>query len=220
MFRAEARSHTWHEVQSLISERSFTAKCQNQRRNEIGKSRRCRIISERGLDPYRCTSCPNRLTYLDPVPRRERGVNLQFGQTYCTAGKKPRVFKKKECKVYPPDWCPKKKWPCEFRIYTFKNIRSRCMHNMFHEDEVPSEFRCAVRQEGVVELSPMAFFSGLEDSTAAQLLGVAVNSGEIVEMDDGLKHYCFYLELGGARYLPYWDGRQSQAKRVSAGFRG
>ena len=78
------------------------------------------------------------------------------------------------------------------------------MHNMFHEDEVPSEFRCAVRQEGVVELSPMAFFSGLEDSTAAQLLGVAVNSGEIVEMDDGLKHYCFYLELGGARYLPYW----------------
>ena len=106
-------------------------------------------MSERGLDPYRCTSCPNRLTYLDPVPRRERGVNLQFGQTYCTAGKKPRVFKKKECKVYPPDWCPKKKWPCEFRIYTFKNIRSRCMHNMFHEDEVPSEFRYAVRQEGV-----------------------------------------------------------------------
>ena len=28
-------------------------------------------MSERGLDPYRCTSCPNRLTYLDPVPRRE-----------------------------------------------------------------------------------------------------------------------------------------------------
>ena len=51
-------------------------------------------MSERGLDPYRCTSCPNRLTYLNPVPRRERGVNLQFGQTYCTAGKKPRVFKK------------------------------------------------------------------------------------------------------------------------------
>ena len=42
-------------------------------------------MSERGLDPYRCTSCPNRLTYLNPVPRRERGVNLQFGQDllYC-----------------------------------------------------------------------------------------------------------------------------------------
>ena len=79
------------------------------------------------------------------------------------------------------------------------------MRNRFHGDEVPSEFRCAVRQEGVVELSPMAFFSGLEDSTAAQLLGVAVNSGEIVEMDDGLKSYCFYLELSGAKYLPYWN---------------
>ena len=73
-----------------------------------------------------------------------------------------------------------------------------------------AEQEVAVRQEGVVELSPMAFFSGLEDSTAAQLLGVAVNSGEIVEMDDGLKHYCFYLDLGGARYLPYWDADKAR----------
>ena len=32
-----------------------------------------------------------------------------------------------------------------------------------------------------------------------------MNSGEIVEMDDGLKSYCFYLELSGAKYLPYWN---------------
>ena len=32
-----------------------------------------------------------------------------------------------------------------------------------------------------------------------------MNQGEIVEMDDGLKSYCFYLELSGAKYLPYWN---------------
>ena len=34
---------------------------------------------------------------------------LQFGQQYCTAGKKYRMFKKKDPKIYPPNWCPKLK---------------------------------------------------------------------------------------------------------------
>lgn len=57
----------------------------------------------------------------------------------------------------------------------------------------------------MIELSPADFFSMLEERTATQLLGVNVNPGEIVEMDDGLKSYCFYLELSGAKYLPYWN---------------
>ena len=71
-------------------------------------------MSERGLDPYRCTSCPNRLTYLDPVPRRERGVNLQFGQTYCTAGKKPRVFKRRNAKFIHPTGARRRNGPASF----------------------------------------------------------------------------------------------------------
>src|SRR5699024_7085427 len=38
VFRAEARSHTRHEVQSLISERSFTAKCQNNAETRSAKA--------------------------------------------------------------------------------------------------------------------------------------------------------------------------------------
>lgn len=159
---------------------------------------------------FRCSNCQNQLTYLEPVSRREHGVNLQFGHSYCTAGKKYRLLKKKAAKSYPPDWCPKKKWPCEYRVYAFKDIRARCMHGMFSETPIPSAYRCAVRVEGKVELSPVAFLAKLEDTPASQLLGVEVNMGEIVEIDDGLKSCCFYLGNDNAQYLPYWDSAKAR----------
>ena len=157
------------------------------------------------LTKFRCSTCQYRKTDLESVSQYIHGVLLNIGQSYCTAGKKYRIFKKSDPKIYPPAWCPKRKWPCEYRIYAFKDVRSRCLHNLFSENRPPDEYRCAVRQAGVIELSPADFFSMLEERTATQLLGVNVNPGEIVEMDDGLKSYCFYLELSGAKYLPYWN---------------
>lgn len=159
---------------------------------------------------YRCSHCPNQLTYLEPVSRREHGVNLQFGHSYCTAGKKYRMLKKKESKSYPPDWCPKKKSPSEYRVYTFKDIRARCMHSMFSESPIPSAYRCAVRIEGTVDLAPAAFLSKLENTPVSQLLGIEVNVGEIVEIDDGLKSCCFYLDNDKTQYLPYWDSAKAR----------
>lgn len=156
------------------------------------------------LTKFRCSTCQYRKTHLESVSQYIHGVLLNIGQSYCTAGKKYRIFKKSDPKIYPPAWCPKRKWPCEYRIYAFKDVRSRCLHNLFSENRPPDEYRCAIRQAGVIELSPADFFSMLEERTATQLLGVNVNPGEIVEMDDGLKSYCFYLELSGAKYLPYW----------------
>ena len=63
---------------------------------------------------------------------------------------------------------------------------------------------------GKVELSPAAFLAKLEDTPASQLLGVEVNMGEIVEIDDGLKSCCFYLGNGNAQYLPYWDSAKAR----------
>lgn len=167
-------------------------------------------MSGQQVTPYRCSQCPNQLTYLEQVSRREHGVSLQFGHTYCTARKRYRVLKKKEAKSYPPDWCPKKKWPCEYRIYAFKDVMSRCMHNMFDEDRVPSAYRYAVRLEGRVEATPATFLSKLATTLAAHLLGTNVNDGEIVEIDDGLKSCCFYLKYGKAQYLPYWDATRAR----------
>ena len=64
-------------------------------------------MGTKGIQRFHCSRCPHRLTYLKGEPRQEGYIVLQFGQQYCTAGKKYRMFKKKDPKIYPPNWCPK-----------------------------------------------------------------------------------------------------------------
>ena len=52
-------------------------------------------MGTKGIQRFHCSRCPHRLTYLKGEPRQEGYIVLQFGQQYCTAGKKYRMFKKK-----------------------------------------------------------------------------------------------------------------------------
>ena len=45
-------------------------------------------MGAKGIQRFRCSRCPHRLTYLKGEPRQEGYIVLQFGQQYCTAGKK------------------------------------------------------------------------------------------------------------------------------------
>lgn len=161
----------------------------------------------------RCAECPHRFTYSEVISRREGGVNLHFGREYCRGGKKYHAFKKSDPKTYPPDWCPRLKSPCEFRVYTFKNTNSWYLHNLLHKDATPDAYQCAVRLSGTVALSPNAFFSMLEEKDVSELLGVEVHSGEIVEIDDGLNPCCFFIKYGEARYLPYWNAETARRNK-------
>ena len=60
---------------------------------------------------YRCSHCPNQLTYLEPVSRREHGVNLQFGHSYCTAGEKIPHAQKERVQVLSARLVSEKKDP-------------------------------------------------------------------------------------------------------------
>lgn len=154
----------------------------------------------------RCSTCPYRFMYLETVPRREGGVNLQFGREYCKAGKTYRQFKAKDPKTYPPEWCPKRKIPSEFRIYAFKDVNTWYLHRCVTQSSAaPSAYQCAVRCSGTTDLSPASFLSLLEEKSASQLLGVEVRNGEVVEIDDGLKPYCFYITVDRIQVLPLWD---------------
>ena len=51
-------------------------------------------MGTKGIQRFHCSRCPHRLTYLKGEPRQEGYIVLQFGQQYCTAGKKYRMFKK------------------------------------------------------------------------------------------------------------------------------
>ena len=138
-------------------------------------------MGAKGIQRFRCSRCPHRLTYLKGEPRQEGYIVLQFGQQYCTAGKKYRMFKKKDPKIYPPNWCPKLKKPCEFRVYDFKDANTWYLHTLLKRKSPPDGYQYAVRLSGTVNLTPSAFFS------------MAKRKG------------AFYLTLNGVKYLPYWD---------------
>ena len=57
----------------------------------------------------------------------------------------------------------------------------------------------------------------LENKTASELLGVEVKSGEIVEIDDGLKPCCFYVKFGDSKYLPHWDYNRARENQYRGG---
>lgn len=159
----------------------------------------------------RCSSCDCRFTYTEVLSKREGGVNLQFGREYCKGSKKYRAFRKNDPKTYPPDWCPKKKCPSEFRIYALKDSDAWFFRLLTGSKSAPMGYQCAVRETGTVELAPYQFFRDCEDTSVSELLGTTVNSGEIVEIDDGLKPYFFYVTFNEVEVLSYWNVEQARA---------
>ena len=69
----------------------------------------------------RCSICPYYGVHNESVPKKVEGAFLRVGCRYCSGGKRIRVFKRSDPKVYIPSWCPRHKVPAEMRVYCYKN---------------------------------------------------------------------------------------------------
>ncbi len=148
-----------------------------------------------------CTGCPHNFTYSDFVPMRKMGVMMHLNERFCTGGKKARRFKRNDPKIHTPVWCPKRKDPCELRVYSFKSSDDWMMHTMLSSSigqELPPEgYRYALTQELHTKLTPRDFWERCKLETSAELLSVEVELHDVVEIDDGLKPVFFYkTEMG------------------------
>ena len=109
-----------------------------------------------------CAGCPHELYYNDTVPQKQYGVMMHMGERFCTGGKKARRFKRSDPKVYAPDWCPRRKNPCEVRVYSLKNddewlLHSMLSHNLGHVIS-PAGYRYALEHETHSALTPQKFW--------------------------------------------------------------
>ena len=167
----------------------------------------------------RCSSCPYYGIHSEPVPKKVKGAFLQVGCRYCSCGKKIRVFKSSDPKVYPPSWCPRRKEPAEVRIYCYKDINAWYLNLLFEQDGThrsPHGYEYAVRYEYTTELTAKGFYELTEQKLISDILGFPVRTNEVIEIDDGLKPYCFLstnMELsfwpiltGTARAKTNWTG--------------
>lgn len=132
-------------------------------------------------------------------------AHLDYGLSrYCAGFKKKKrrkAFRKSDPAFKAPKWCPKRKDPCEYRIYSYANERSAVMAHMFEEDNIgdrdiafPSAFRYRLRAEGRTGLSPKAFYeqANAEDADSTPLPDESIQTSDVVEIDTGLAQFFFY----------------------------
>lgn len=172
---------------------------------------------ERKVHKPRCSDCPFLMCYNDRIPKKVKGAFLKFGYRYCKGGKRIREFKAKDPKVYIPSWCPRVKVPAELRIYCHKNDQVQLLQFLLGADGIssgPFEHDYAVRYEGHTELSDSTFQDMSDGQSPSDILGIKVHGKEVIEIDDGIVAYYFYLIEPFAVQSIYFDGAKARQNRL------
>lgn len=165
-----------------------------------------------------CLGCPHNLHFGDFVPKKQYGVMMHTGEHYCTGGKRARRFKRGDPKIAVPQWCPKRKNPCELRIYELKSVQDRQMFLCLSGDpDDPlhiSEYRYALASSTKIELTPQEFWGSCQNEPYTELLDADIPLYSVVEIDDGLAPAFFYRTADGLKIVPYFNTGKALANRM------
>ena len=122
---------------------------------------------------------------------------------YCNGFKrrKPKQFKKSDPKVKIPNWCPRKITPPTCRVYGFKDEKSEfieLLRRMEYEQGkieaiYPSEIHYQFRQELHPNMTARQIYDATQQKSLCEIISEKIGMGEIVEIDDGLRPYFFYI---------------------------
>lgn len=130
-------------------------------------------------------------------------AHLDFGLSRYCAGfknkKRRKAFRKSDPAYKAPKWCPKRKSPCEYRIYSYADAQASALARAFAEDEssrdlaFPIAHRYQLRTAGKTGLTPVAFFEKANSLDEDPLLeNEWIEKGDVVEIDTGLAQFFFY----------------------------
>ena len=148
-------------------------------------------------------------------PHHQRVGGALCGTRYCAGFKrrKPKRFRKSDPTSKAPKWCPRRIAPPACRVHGFKDERSAYMDLLWRaeygsgrmEPIAPSPHRYAPRTEIPLGMTARQFFDATQERPLRDILPKDVADGEIIEIDDGLKPYCFYkLDYATVVPLPYF----------------
>lgn len=122
---------------------------------------------------------------------------------YCAGfkRKKPRRFRRSDPVYKAPKWCPRRIDPPICRIYGFKDERSEYMDFLWREEYrtgqmktiSPSSFHYKLRTEIQLGMTAKQFFDASQQGYVCDIMSEKVTNGEIIEIDDGLQPYYFYV---------------------------
>lgn len=154
-------------------------------------------------------------------------AHLDFGLSRYCAGfrnkKRRKVFRKSDPAYKAPKWCPKRKDPCEYRIYSYADEQVAAMARALEADSIgdrdivfPCAFRYRLRAEGRTGLPPKAFYeqANAEDDASSPLPDESIRTGDVVEIDTGLAQFFFYYVTPHDFRMAFFDVRRIQTGRM------
>ena len=134
---------------------------------------------------------------------------------YCSGFKrrKSKRFRRSDPKIKAPSRCPKRLTPPVCMVYGFKDEESECM-DLFWRMEYdagrskiisPLAVYYKFRTELSLGKTAKQFYDAIQEEPLSDILPEGVSNGEIIEIDDGLQPYYFYvLDYATAIPLPYF----------------
>lgn len=141
---------------------------------------------------------------------------MSLTDNFCCARRRPRKVKS----VQTPLWCPRRKSPCELRIYSLINAETKLKNLPFYvEYNVtlnPSPKDYAMAYEGHTTLSPWDFGRRLASDPGSIILDREVALCDVVEIDDGIEPVYFYKENDDYRVILDFDTAVARANEYKA----
>lgn len=165
----------------------------------------------------RCANCPHYGCHSGPVAQKVKGAFLRVGSRYCSGGKRIKVFKSSDPKVYVPSWCPCRKSPAELRVYCYKDSNSQYLRYLLERDGIystPSGYEYAMRYEGSTKLTARDFYEEIQQQPIKDVLGIQVKNGEVIEIDDGLVPYYFHVCEYGTDVFTRFDRDKARQNKL------
>ena len=162
---------------------------------------------EEKVRKFKCYYCSDCKLYAGSETKTIHGRRMKPNTKYCTGGKKIIIFRSDDPKVNVPKWCPKRRVPPTLRIYNFRSPEIEAGESMLAANGIsffPYPSRYAVRYEGESPYTAMDFARQIKKRPLAELLSMQLLPYEILEIDDGIRPYCFLVErLGRARCIRF-----------------
>jgi len=156
-----------------------------------------------------CLACPAYLLFEARYAVKQNGVLMKPGERYCLFKKRAVRFRSNDPKSLPPSWCPKRKSPCEVRVYGFKSTEDWYLHEMLCRDlgkEIqPEGWRYYVYSEFPLDMTPRKFWELQKVESLCRLLPSIVSEHWVIEIDDGLKPVYFYKKKNCLEVLQHFD---------------
>lgn len=135
---------------------------------------------------------------------------------YCAGfkGRKPKRFRSSDPQFKAPRWCPRRISPPVCRVYGFADERSEYIELMWRMEyesgrsqflsPTPSHYK--LRIELPLGKTARQLFDATQEESLDNILPEKVHNGEVIEIDDGLQAYYFYiLDYATIIPLPYFS---------------